>query len=315
MKKYLIANVLLVLCLVSCKEVETKMSNDFIFHKDYESIEKPIEIPFEMYRNCIRMEASVNNTPCYVLLDNGSLWDELMFFGSPKVDSLELEIKGETFLGDSTVTANVAENVSVDFDQFSIRDQKAIITNYTPGLPNIWEGADLQVSAVFFKNFVVEIDFDKNILKLHKPENFQHNDEWEVLPLKPGPHNSRLIETTIVQFNNTEINIDLLLDLGGIHPIYLPIGKRDDIKLPLNAEETSLAIGVNGYKGKIRSIKLGKYTLTNIPVAYTNVSKDANEYGNTMIGMKLIKKFNIIFDYPKERIMIKPSTDFNKPFK
>lgn len=41
-----------------------------------------ITIPFEFYSNKFRFKTSVNGRTCNMLLDNGSLWDELLFFGA-----------------------------------------------------------------------------------------------------------------------------------------------------------------------------------------------------------------------------------------
>jgi hypothetical protein len=284
------------------------------------SPDEEIIIPFEIYRNDIRMKATVNDKECYVLLDNGSLWDELLFFGSPKVDSLGLNLAGEAYIGDSTTTnpiiADIDTSVNIAFQNILFNKQKAIITRYTPGLPNLWEGADLQISAAFFKNFVVEINFEKKYIKLIHPEKFKYAGKGQELKMKEGPHNSRLITADITQLNGKKISIDILVDLGGIYPLYLPIGKREDIILPDNALESTLGSGLQGpeigYIGRVKELKLGNYKIDNVLTAFSEVDKSADEYGNTMLGIKLLQHFNITFDYFNERIFLLPSKDFNK---
>lgn len=114
------------------------------------------------------------------------------------------------------------------------------------------------------------------------------------------------------------MTLDLLIDLGGLHPLYLPIGRNDRIKLPPDAVETSLGRGLfsqKGYLGTTQSVRFGDYALNNVPTAFTFVEKNANVYGNTMIGLPLLRRFNIIFDYSNERIILEPSKSFNNPFK
>jgi hypothetical protein len=307
---------MLVISQIGCK------SNDRDINLNYEilSPNDEIVIPFEIYRNDIRMKATVNNKECFVLLDNGSLWDELLFFGSQKVDSLGLSLTGEVYLGDSTIDnpiiADVDTSVNVSFHNIVFKKQKAIVTRYIPGLPNMWEGADLQVSAVFFKNFVVEINFDGRFIKLIDPKKFRYTGNGQGLRMKEGPNNSRLITAEITQSNGNRILIDLLVDLGGIYPLYLPIGKRDDIVLPDNRIESILGSGlqgpVMGYLGRVKELELGDYKVNNVLTAFTEVDKSASEYGNTMLGIKLLQQFNITFDYFNERIFLEPSKDFNK---
>ena len=68
---------------------------------EFVSENERIIIPFEFHRNKFRFKAIINGCACNMLLDNGSLWDELLFFGSPKIDSIAFEITGETTFGNT----------------------------------------------------------------------------------------------------------------------------------------------------------------------------------------------------------------------
>lgn len=275
-----------------------------------------IKIPFEFYRNKFRFKAQINGKECKMMLDNGSLWDELLFFGSSSVDSIGFKYSRETSLGLNK--ADVSTDVTMGFDDVIFSDQTAIVTRYDPRLPNVWEGTDGQVSAAFFKNFVVIINFDKSEIELISPGKFHYTGNGQELMMKPGPFKSILVPADIIIQNDTETKIDLLIDLGGFYPLYLPVGKDDRIVLPSKTIETTLGTGLQiqkGYAGRIKSIHLGKYSLENVLTAFTLTGKEKNEYGNTMIGLPLLQRFNVIFDYFNNRLIIEPSKYFNKQFK
>jgi len=107
------------------------------------------------------------------LLDNGSLWDDLLFFGSPKVDALNLDLVGTVILGDTSsmnpIISDTGKEIDLEFEGISFTNQNAIV-RYINGLPNPWEGVDLQVSSAFFKNFIVEMNFDGSYIKLTNPD-------------------------------------------------------------------------------------------------------------------------------------------------
>lgn len=274
-----------------------------------------IIIPFEFYRNKFRFQASINGHTCYLLLDNGSLWDELLFFGSPEVDALEFNISGETSLGNSK--ADIAENITVGFRDIVFHDQTAVITRYNPDLPNLWEGFQGQVSATFFKHFVVKIDFDNSVIELIPPDQFNYTGKGQSFSMQPGPFSSRTINADIITHEKKTVTLELLIDLGGLHPVYLAVGRDDGITLPSDAKETSLGEGLfsqKGYMATVPCIKLGDYSLYNVPTAFSVVEKNMSIYGNTMVGLPLLRKFNIIFDYFNERIILEPSQSFNQPF-
>jgi hypothetical protein len=281
-----------------------------------------IRIPFELYRDKIRMTAKVNGRNCHLLIDNGSLWDELLFFGSPKVDSLGLEYTEETVIGDSNVAnpirADIASDLSLAFKDVIFIGQTAIVTRYDPRLPNLWEGIDGQVSATFFKHFLVRINFDQSVIELLRPEDVGKPVGGQILIMKPGPHDSRTIQADIKMEDGSETSIDLLVDLGGLYPLYLPVGKYDSIRLPKDAAKSSLGAGLfrqEGFLGRVESIKLGKYVLKDVVTAFTLVHKEADVYGNTMIGFPLLQRFNPTFDYFNNRLILEPSKGFDRPFK
>jgi hypothetical protein len=264
-----------------------------------------ITIPFEYYRNKFRFKAHINGKECYLMLDNGSLWDELLFFGSPKVDSLNFRFTGETSIGLNK--ADFAENVVMQFNDIVFNKQTAIVTRYNPNLPNLWEGTEGQVSAAFFKNFIVKIDFQKMFLELIPPENFNYSGNGQVLEMKPGPFNSRLVSATVELENGNSVKLDLLVDLGGLYPLYLPLGRINEITIPENAKEITLGAGLQvqkGYLGNIKSIHLGKISENDIEAAFIPVSYDTDVYGNTMIGLPLLQKFTVFFDYFNNRLIL-----------
>jgi hypothetical protein len=118
--------------------------------------------------------------------------------------------------------------------------------------------------------------------------------------------------------DGSQTSIDLLVDLGGIYPLYLPIGKYDSIRLPKNAVKSGLGTGFflhEGFLSRVKSIKLGKYVLNDVATAFTLVGRETDVYGNTMIGFPLMQRFNVTFDYFDSRLILEPSKAFNDPFK
>jgi len=267
-----------------------------------------ITIPFEYYRNKLRFKALINGKQCNLMLDNGSLWDELLFFGSPSVDSIGFVSTDEMAIG--FTKADISKNVKMEFEDIVFFDQTAVVTRYDPKLPNLWEGTDGQVSATFFKNFIVKINFDECCIELISPDSFIYSGKGQELIMKPGPFNSRLIAADIQLQNGKMIQIDLQIDLGGLYPLYLPLGKYDEIKVPESATELTLGAGLQLHKGfldQVLQIKLGNYSLYNVKTAFIPVNKDDGVYGNTMIGLPLLQQFNVIFDYFNNRLIIEPA--------
>ncbi len=269
---------------------------------------KKVLIPFEFYKNKFRFKARINDREIHMMLDNGTLWDELLFFGSPKVDSLGFDFTEETSIG--MMQADVDTNVSIRVHDVVFHRQKAVVSRYEKGRPNLWEGFDGQFSATFFKHFVVRIDFDGSVIELIPPDSFRYSGEGQEFEMKIGPFNTRTTEAELTLFDGTVMTLDLLIDLGGLHPLYLPIGRHDEIKLPPDAVESVLGGGFfdqKGHMGSVKRVRFGKYELNDVVTAFTKVDKTADIFGNTMIGLPLLRRFNLIFDYFNNKIILEPS--------
>ncbi len=272
-------------------------------------------IPFEFYRNKFRFKAQINGKDCNMMLDSGSLWDELLFFSSPKVDSIGFRFTDETSIG--MTQADVDTNISIRVNNIIFDQQKAIVSRYESNRPNLWEGFDGQFSATFFKHFVVKINFDESNIELIPPEAFAYSGKGQELAMKAGPFNSRTIAAEVELFDRTATTVDLLVDLGWLHPLNLLIGGHEKITLPANAIAGGFGSGFfdqKGSVGRVKGIRLGKYVLKDVLTAFTMVDQKANVFGNSMLGLPLLQKFNVIFDYFNNRIILEPSNSYDEPF-
>jgi hypothetical protein len=286
------------------------------------SEDNEIRIPFEMFRGDIRFEAEINGRKVRMLLDNGFLWDQILFFGSPLVDSLELEYDGEVQVEGSgegdPVQSLTASGITISFPGVEFIEQTAIITPYSSGISNLWWGAEGQVSATFLKHFVVEINFDKMMLTLIKPEKFQYQGkgvEIQMTPLLPGAWG---IPATLETCDGRTVSLDLMMDLGYGDALQISKDGPNNIIQPDKSIEASLGFGMQGetrgHFGRVCAIEIGGYRLDSVVAGFVAPEYTGNMYHETMIGMELFSRFNIVYDYPNQRMFIEPNQTFADPF-
>jgi len=282
----------------------------------------PVRIPFELFRMDIRMIAEINEKEVYMLIDNGSLWDDLLFFGSPKIDSLGLNRGGEAIIGGAgegdKVKSDMAEDITLKFPGIEFNNQTAIILPYIPGTPNLWEGADGQVSNTFFKHFIVEINYDNWEIILHNRDNYQYKGKGKEITMKPGNFASYKIPVTLTMFNEDEISVDLQLDLGGVQPLDLMVAPGNGITLPEKNIPSQLGYGIQGpiegYIGRLKNINIAGYEIDSVIAGYTVKDHAEDPYANLQVGMPVLSRFNLIFDYFNEKMYIEPNHRFELPF-
>ena len=145
-------------------------------YKLIEGKQFPIRIPFQMLHNKPVMEAQINGKKAYLTIDNGILWDEIWLFGTPLVESLDLETEEENSIegaGDGESTqAFMAKNLHLSFPEIEFFDQIAYVSPASAGFVSAFKGMDGQLCNTFFSHFVVEFDFDDNVIILHCPDTY-----------------------------------------------------------------------------------------------------------------------------------------------
>ncbi|MHC4696199.1 MAG: hypothetical protein ACYTFA_05605 [Planctomycetota bacterium] len=288
-----------------------------------------IRIPFEVFQGDIRLIGRVNGKEVRMLIDNGGgLWDELLFFGSPKVDALGLKREGKIQVGGSgsgdPATADLAFGLSLSFDgnegrTINFQRQPAIIMHYDPKKPNPWAAAEGQVSAAFFKHFVVGFDFDAGIMTLVRPEAFDPTGKGTEIPIKPvdTAGSGWTISGAITLHDGRRLEVDMTMDLGCGEPLAVNTGQAHNVDVPSGLKKTALAVGaqgmIYGYRGTVRRLEIGGFTLRDLTATYSTV-EDGGGVDEILVGMGTFQRFHVIFDYPRHRLFVKPNRKFKEPF-
>ena len=279
-------------------------------------------IPFQVFRGDILMHGSVNGREVRMMIDNGSVWDELLFWGCPLVDSLGLHYSGEASVGGqgegAEVPSRTASEITIKFPGVEFTNQTAIVTPFSSGFSKMWEGTEGQVSGTFLKHFVVDINFDTKILTLLKPDGYHYMGEGVGLPLKPYPDGSWSIPGKIRLEDGRTLDLDFILDLGFNDALQIDPREAHKIPVPSKTIAASLGFGAQGetrgYIGRVRSITFGEYELKNVVTGFVSPNDSGAVRAEAMIGLDLMSRFNIVFDYPHRRMFVVPNHGFAETF-
>ncbi len=278
-----------------------------------------VRIPFEIYRGDIRMTAEIKGRPVRMLLDNGFLWDSVLFFGGPSVDSLGLVYDGEVDVGGSgegdAVPSKTASGITIRFPGVEFTEQTGIVA---PGTGRMWTGAEGQVSATFLKHFVVDINFDTMVITLIEPEKFHYSGKGTEVRLKPLIPGAWGLPATLRTSDGRILDLDLMMDLGQWDALNVSTTGPHDLRVPGEAIAASLGFGVqgeiHGHFGRVPGAEIGGYRTRDIVCGFTSPEEGWGSYHEAMIGLELLSRFNLVFDYPGGRMFIEPNRTFADPF-
>jgi len=280
-------------------------------------------IPFKLIRNMIVIQLNINDKgPFNFILDTGV---GLMIITEPNlVDSINLTSKktikipglgegddAEAYIT-STINLQIPGLISHDIVAAILKKDHFNLSNYI-GMP-----IDGLLGYEFFSNLAVNVNFNDSTITVCRPADLRPFRNSSKLRISIEEHKPYL-QSLVIYTNGKSKDSKLIIDLGAGHPISLENMIKNN-GLPTKYIPANLGVGlngaINGYLSRVDQVQLGKYTIKNILASFPEsdnipvgiIPRDGN------LGLGLLKKFNVIFDYPDSVMYIKPNDYFNEPF-
>jgi hypothetical protein len=174
-----------------------------------------------------------------------------------------------------------------------------------------------------FKDYIVEIDYINEKLRLHKPEYYKYRDRKKdiILPLNLE-ENKPFVNTNIITEDSTKIPVKLLVDTGASDAIWLSEKSDERIQFPEKHVETFIGRGLSGdlygVKGRIEGIWVGPLVIPQPIVAFPNSELidqliTQNDRNGTL-GAEILRRFYVTIDYRNSRLTLRRNHKLNEDF-
>lgn len=287
---------------------------------------KSITIPFEQHNNLILIPVTINGfLTLKFILDTGvetAILTEKVYGDILRMNySREITIAGPGLV--DSVQAYVATGVTFNLPQGVIgRNMNMLVLkeDYLELSKNIGDNVHGIIGYDIFSRFVVDIDYDENLLTLIDPDRFKPKKRYEVIPL--DIRGSKPFIEAKVQQDGTRTYLDIMVDSGASHAALIDYSTVDSIDIPKKTITTALGRGIAGeipgYLGRMDTVELGKYDFQKMLVsapfegAYNKVIKRGSRVGT--FGGELLNRFHVIFDYRNEKMYLLRGRQFKDPF-
>lgn len=289
---------------------------------DLNSHQKKVTIPFRLVRNLIVVKLKINNKgPFNFIMDTGV---GLMIITDPQlVDSLNIPstrtVKIGGFGEGEAYEAYVTSALYVDIPGLtSYNVSAAILKTDHFGLSN-YVGIPIHglLGYDFFNNLAVKVDFSDSTMTVYRPKDKRLFSKGEKIPITIE-NNKPYIETNVVFPCGSVRKTKLIVDLGASHPLSLE-NMVSSSELPKKCIPANLGIGfdgpITGYISRITEVELGTYKIRNLISSFPendSIKRDVRRDGN--LGLGVLKKFIVVFDYADKLIYLKPGPNYDEPF-
>jgi hypothetical protein len=295
----------------------------------FDQKKKKLTFDFMLHRNLVIIPVYLNDQgPYNFVLDTGvgnailtdpSLLEELSL-------KKEREIKVTGAGSDQAeLKAFIVSGVKVQVD--AVTAPNLTMTILSEDVFNLSAYVGLPIYGIlgyqFFNSFVVKVDYINLNLTLYKPENFVYRKRFGVkIPFEIDDQKPYLYGMTTLN-DSTKIRTRLILDTGAGHALSLEQESHPSIKVPTPAFRTQLGTGlsgtIRGYLGRVQHFELGKFKFKNVLTSFPDhddvgakTSSRINRNGN--LGNEMLKRFNVLIDYSRSALILKPNSNYRDPF-
>jgi hypothetical protein len=282
---------------------------------------KELSIPFKLILNHIILTANFDNKQeIKLVVDTGMPVKGIILFESEKVRNLGLNYVSQSYVGGAggaPVSANITHGVEITIQNLRLENQNVLVMPINQNIVTSLN-ADGIIGYELFSQYLVQIDFENELINLIDPSLLTSSNGGYAIPLQLK-QNYPFINCSISIGNHNHFSVNLVVDLGAGHAVSLDVQSSNSIYLPDDTLDIRVGTGavgdVQGYIGRIRELKLGKFSFASVISTFTlgPLAKGFVQC-NGNLGIDLLRRFNITFDYPNSKMYLSPNHHSNDPF-
>lgn len=283
--------------------------------------EEHFPIPFKLMRNKIIVPVRVNNSKeLSIILDTGMPSDGLLLFDKSLADELKLAGAKRFRISGAgkgkTSYALKAESVFLTLSGNDFKNQSVLIleSDTMRGFPT-----DGVIGRTLFGSHVIKIDYDKKVITPIDPSKFRADPTWEEIPLTFNDYGIPFVYAAVSISGEKEIDVFLYIDLASSEALELLVKPDMKFLLPEGLPEKHLGRGldgdIHGQFGRISTFRIGSFVLHDVPTAFPRASIRSRQRGaDGILCDNALRRFNLIFDYSRAKLYLKPNSAFHEPF-
>ena len=292
---------------------------------EIEKHSKKVTIPFKLINNLIFIPIKVNGIELNFLLDSGV--EETILFSMEEKQEVsfhniqKIKLRGlgsEDEIEGLKSTNNVLESHGLKSSNhlvYIILDQSFNLSSHI-GIP-----VNGIIGYKFFKNNIVEINYQKKRVVVHANDKSTHerlSKKFNEVPITIERSKPYIYATAVV--NDDIIPAKLLIDIGNSDAFW--IFENNKIKLPKKNFPDFLGKGfsgdIEGHRAKIDNFLIDDFNFKKPIVSFPdstsirNVKMVPDRIGS--VGGEVLKRFTVVLDYADKKMYLKKNSKFSEPF-
>jgi hypothetical protein len=277
--------------------------------KDHGKGEDPSEIPFETRGGVVPVKVGRSRV-LRIVLDTGMGFDGVLLW-EPLPEStfpgptMEVRIPGAG--AGEPARGRMTDSGSFSAGPMEFRGQRVVwlVDSLMSGFPS-----DGVMGYSLFGHWVVELDYDRKVMRLHEP-GYKPDSSWTVVAMPLRKNSTPWVKVRVSISGEKPQELDCYIDLADNDEFVFLVKDDAKFKVPEGVEPAYLGRGLSGdvygSKGQAALVELDTYRLKDLAVAFAPDSARSKQPGaDAVVGGSLLARFNTVYDYAGGRMYIKP---------
>lgn len=298
--------------------VQSQRRAPAVFH--FAAGDRAENIPFAHDGRHIRLRARVQGKDSlWIAFDTGASGP---LFDDARMRALGLEPHGQQHMqggGGQAMGASV-DDLRIELPGFEITGLTSATLDLTTLSAQAGRPLDGVLGQPVFDRCAVAIDYVNRRLSLYDGKTYKYTGKGVILPLT-FVHGLPYVTAKVTLPGRKPVQGRFVLDTGSSADLIFTSGfvERENAVASLERSVVSRAHGVGGMVenpvGRIARLELGPFTLEKpIGIFMGPGGHAAAEGAIGNIGGGILSRFNVIFDYPRKRMILEPNARFDLPF-
>jgi|SRR5215813_4164474 len=284
----------------------------------------PAAIHFELIARHIMVKVKINNSrPLSFVFDTG---DKVGIVDTDVANEIGLKLEGRVRVGGAgpdTLPGSFVKEATwtlPGLDGFSQPITLALpLGRLAARFGHDFDGI---IGSDFIRQYVVEVDYQNRILKLHDKDKFTYSGPGDSIPIQLNQQGFPILDGEFTPVTGEPIKGKFVLDLGSGGSLVVLSPVVTEHNLLGNGLKTIKAIGVggtggrsSGQIGRIREVQIGKFKIANATALFSEdkAGAMANRALIGNVGQRIAGKFRVFLDYTRSRIILEPNSTFAEP--
>lgn len=222
------------------------------------------------------------------------------------------------------IKALLIRDISMEIKRMNLLHRDILVTVEDYFQINYFTGSPIHgiLGADILHHFVMRINYERHYVEFIKPGSFQPKEDYAEIPLTLHRNKPYLSLSTRIHENTPSTAFKYLLDTGAALPLLLLTNSHPAISLPANVVQGILGVGLGGFltgaKGRIQQVHMGPFPMNNLVGSFQDISlyPDTTHLQGRqgILGNLVLDRFDLVLDYPGERMLIRPNDDYADPF-